>query len=760
MGFRDWLSSFVSLGSVDLRHAPGASTAPQGEVAQADPSRLWGDDIETYNPSMLVTRKGYEIFERMRLDDQVKAAMKLRKLSMISTGWDIRSPEGESEDWPVRRFVEWNLREVIEGKLEKAIENILTSKEFGFSLTEKIWQPLQGGEWDGLVALHALKLRKPHDFVFVTDEYGNLKRIEQLQNTGNKRLDPRKFVLHVNEKEWGNYYGRSELEAAYRPWWLKDNMYRWFGMGMERFGVPFIYGVYDPNRVPANMKDKLKDILKNLQAGSAAIFPAQDGTDGVQIHTLQMAEAMADAFIAGFDKLDKDIARALLMPSLLGFSSDSEQGSFARAKVHFDVFMLVTQMDREDIATNVMNEQVIKPLVDVNFGPQEVYPYFQFGPLTDGVRTDILEQWNQLLKTGAVQKRVNDELHIRSMLEFPEPDSEGRDLAPDNDPTEDQPSDDDPDDDPGGGNREPSQPDDDVEMAQHGDHVHLQTSRTPEGPERRVDFQQIERDLSRLERDALVAMRGAVLETHKKAVSFVEKTGVTAAKVNGFQARGRRKFNDALQGLMLSSFETGRRDLRNEVGKAVGREFAQAPNYVPTDAVKFMRAKAVEVSGANYAEIEREIKRVMQTSIAGGLTTQETIKRLRDTLKPWIGDPNLDPDVVRPHRLENIARTEATAAVNRGRLVMARDKEIADAMQGMRYSAIIDTRTTQICQFLDGKTFRLDDPELDRLTPPNHFQCRSLLVPVTVADDVLEADDYIGPSGVGRARELATEGFA
>lgn len=55
--------------------------------------------------------------------------------------------------------------------------------------------------------------------------------------------------------------------------------------------------------------------------------------------------------------------------------------------------------------------------------------------------------------------------------------------------------------------------------------------------------------------------------------------------------------------------------------------------------------------------------------------------------------------------------------------------EVAPLMAGVQYSAIIDTRTTPVYTYLDGRIFRANDPELDRLTPPNHFNCRSVLCP-------------------------------
>lgn len=81
-----------------------------------------------------------------------------------------------------------------------------------------------------------------------------------------------------------------------------------------------------------------------------------------------------------------------------------------------------------------------------------------------------------------------------------------------------------------------------------------------------------------------------------------------------------------------------------------------------------------------------------------------------------------------PVRTEIIARTESNKAFNWGRRYKY---DGSKALAGYRYSAILDGKTTELCQSLHGHSWEKDDPELDDHTPPNHYQCRSVLVPIT-----------------------------
>ena len=89
-----------------------------------------------------------------------------------------------------------------------------------------------------------------------------------------------------------------------------------------------------------------------------------------------------------------------------------------------------------------------------------------------------------------------------------------------------------------------------------------------------------------------------------------------------------------------------------------------------------------------------------------------------------------DGALLTPHRVENIVRTNLIESYNTGRLDMFRHPDVADRIGAVEYSAIIDSRTTPFCRAWDGTVLSLNDQQLDQITPPNHFQCRSILVPI------------------------------
>jgi NAD+--asparagine ADP-ribosyltransferase len=73
-------------------------------------------------------------------------------------------------------------------------------------------------------------------------------------------------------------------------------------------------------------------------------------------------------------------------------------------------------------------------------------------------------------------------------------------------------------------------------------------------------------------------------------------------------------------------------------------------------------------------------------------------------------------------------RTKHTEVLNKGRLEFF---ENSGMVSGYQYSAIMDDQTSDICRGLHGKKFKVGEEPI----PPMHFNCRSILIPITKFED-------------------------
>lgn len=370
----------------------------------------WGDP--RYNPDLLAAQKGgLSIYKKMREDDQIKAALHLKKSAIIHPGYSI---EGDNEK--TNEFVE-DVISSMEGTIDDAVRSILSAYDYGFSVHEKIYGNIETGPFKGKITVKALRQKSPTRFHFDVDEFGRLRPMGliQRQNTGEmRRLDVGKFLLYTYQKEFDNYFGESDLKSAYRFWFLKMNFFRYWGMYLEKFAIPVVWGKVTSPTINAADQEKFRTIVSNLQAGMAAVAP-----DNLELNFVETKNTTGATFQVAIDACDVRIARAILMPTLLGLSSSQKEGSLARSQTEEATFDLVLGADSKQVA-EVLNEQFIRPLIEMNFGLQDEYPKFVFKPMREEDKKSFVVAWADAVSKRAVTSTPETQEHIRSLLGFPE----------------------------------------------------------------------------------------------------------------------------------------------------------------------------------------------------------------------------------------------------------------------------------------------------------------------------------------------------
>lgn len=696
--------------------------------------------LSQYNPSDLVGKQGMRIFSKMRKDDQVKAALKFKKNAVLAPGWTIKAPKSAGGDSEPQRFTQYCF-DNIDGTFDGDLRDILTAMEYGYSVSEKLYATVESGEWAGKLRLAAIKGKQPSTFGFDQDTFGNLRTLYQSDGYRRKPLTISKFIIWSFQSEFGNLYGESDLEAAYPAWWSKVNAYKWMAMSMEKMAIPPLIALFNSTVYNEQNQAKLQTLLARLQANSVGTIP-RPSKDDLELWTPEAKLSFKEIFVVAITMYNQDIARALLVPGLLGMTADTETGSYARSETHFMAFELVVEEIRRELAEVVINEQIIRPLVDLNFAGIDDYPYFEFLPVTSDKRGEILSTWKDMLAARAVTPQDDDEEHIRAMLEFPER-SEDEPVKPDLD-TEDDPA---PSPAPPSGSTSP------VDGGNGSGRVYSFATRAPTKYEKKVDFKAIVDTLDAREEAAKARLRAAMARAQSAVAKKVKASfdSDPYALLEKLEFARPAEIRRAISDLVDDAYIAGRRSI------APGQFRDALPAVEAKEAIKWLRAKKIEIAGVLLDRVMAEIRAAITESIRAGDTTQDAIERINRILEPYTGDDAVlkDGEPLKPHRVETITRTVTTQAYNIGRLVQIRQNPL---VAGVQYSAIIDERTTEVCKSLDGKIFRTGDSDLDALTPPNHFRCRSLLVPVMI-DEQPDDDEFISPTQIGAAREKAGKGF-
>jgi len=716
---------------------------PSGEVAYSESQIYMGSKLPKYNPDGLIGKKGASIYRKMMTDEQVKAVVKFRRDAITSRTVSFTIPDGIISDAEMAARIEVTEAIVsgMSGSFVDAMNGIMSAVNHGFSITEKVFGEinLDGRTWIGI---KALKLRPFDTFTFRTDPYGNIEAL--IQEIGQSKIDvPMDKIIHyVQNPDVDEHYGESELRAAYRSYYAKDIILRLWNVHLERHASGFLIAKPTAEggiRPGSQAETDLHNSLINVQAKTAFCLPA-----GVDL-TLQ-TPATTDAFEKAVAHHNREIAKALLVPNLLGISDAGGAGSFAQSQTQLEAFLWTLDADADRLQ-EALNEQLFRQIGELNWG-DEAWPRIRLSPVSAAMKQAIIGMWAQAVQVGAVIPTDTDAGLIREMLRFPaagEPLVKGASA-----PTWGAP--------PPAPPRPPAAP---PEMHVHDGLDSTIIGRSVADVERRPEQVAVmERAVKRVDFTAIGYKSESVAERGLDAVAAImDRTiadllaqakklklpqgGGNIDEITGLEfpasskARLRKAARAALSDAWVVGEESAWRELRRaSMGRArfgtiadnaaaylEARSFTMAGNLTDVTLSVVLNGLLQGVKNSkSWPDMERDI----YTNLANTGVISESEARARLGAEIGVKDPSA--------RLRTTLRTNTFDAINEARMGVFTDPALGGYVQALEYTAILDSRTSAICEELDGKIYPADSPMWEIYSPPNHHNCRSLLIAVTEGD--------------------------
>ncbi len=379
-----------------------------GELAAVRGSPLGVfNGISAFSPDDLVTKKGYAIYDRMQTDAQVAACLRIKKFAVLSNGWQVHPASGSSADVETADFIRFCFNEM-RGSVQDLLYNALDALAKGFSVIELVYKPIERGHFAGKIGLAAAKSKDPASFTFDTDEFLNIRGLRMRHFGEETLLPPEKFVIYSYMPAYESPYGQSDLRSAYKHWWSKDIIMRFYNRYLEKYGSPTATGSYRRG-TPKAQQDELLRVLDRIQQETAIVVP-----DDVKIQLLEAQRGGEAGFIAALEFHDRQIAKAILGQTLTT-DEGSRVGSLALAKVHLQVLHSQLEKLKRDLEDQVIGEQVVRRLVEMNF-PNRRCPVFKLGSLGQKDIPTLGTMIADLIGAGVVRP---DESWIRRELELP-----------------------------------------------------------------------------------------------------------------------------------------------------------------------------------------------------------------------------------------------------------------------------------------------------------------------------------------------------
>lgn len=649
-----------------------------------------------YNPDPLVNNNQYRIYDEMKTDDQIKAAISFKKDLIVGMGWQIKcdSPEIVQE-------IEENLRSGLKISIEDSLRDILSSREYGFSLTEIIWRRDEQGK----IRLKDLKTRPPHTFEFHIDAKGDVEKI--VQNTESKALDfkPDYFIHDIYQPEFGNPFGQSDLRAAYQSWKAKKFFFRFWAIYVERFAAPTVIGEYPSDFDPPKVA-RLQAVINTIQNSTAIIVP-----EGTKMDFKMPQRDSSNIYEQGITLLNTMIARALLMPDLMGVSGNqTDSGSRALGETQFELFMGLIKREQESLA-HLISNKIIKPMVRANWG--DIPCEFEFKPYSKDDATEALKLWSDITKSRVWNTSEEEIKHFLEAIKFPIPDvievKEPQPISPvgvDGQKTPPKPNEEE---------KNESSPPENFTF-----HIFREETKF----EKTMNFTEVKKMLDRVDEKEINKLTPLARDIYSDYIAQIRERNLLSKfkpeLINDLKPRFQKPMNQEMKSFMKDLFMESYNRSQKEFFPKVEKKFAMSEEMLPDEFLEVIDAEAFKLVGDYSVNVTNKMRNTVIQGIKNGVNERDLLAQLKD-----LGQTETDK------WLKTVIRTKSTELFNRGRKSFWDNDEFAkQIIEAYQFSAILDDRTSDVCRFLDGKIYEKGE-FISNVVPPLHFNCRSLLVPIT-----------------------------
>lgn len=371
-----------------------------------------------YGYSAIITQLLSSLDQPIRNTDQFRQFYKqmLEDDESIGTGLEylagrVVSKIGEfSHDNPrVKELVDHSI-ESVRGTMTEIRKDILrNSFAFGFGVAEFTIKD-EGGLW----VLSSMPVYDPSTISFkmakFPDNSYGIGSVMQKSGMGQDIEIPSGKCLIKTHGNGNSPYGHSLLRRCYRWWAFKRAVPKLWAVALERYGMPLLHGTADSE----GTGKKLEEALANINSKAYVVT-----NDKCNVQTVGAPGGdISSGYMAADELCDKKIYRALFLPSLLG--SGENGGSYSLGQVHLELFNATAVSQAEEYIDCEL-EQLWRPLIEWNFGPQENYGEFA---ITDSIPADEKKTLSEMLlnlANAGVVDPDSDREWMREVLGLPEP---------------------------------------------------------------------------------------------------------------------------------------------------------------------------------------------------------------------------------------------------------------------------------------------------------------------------------------------------
>lgn len=279
--------------------------------------------------------------------------LQTRRLAIDGIEFSVDAPKG----CPTK-IVEFVQELVADPEFKAGTAPLTDAIAKGYSAVEMMWEYERG-------ALRPVQYvwRDPRFFVFDRLSARQL-RLAVDGTIDGEELPQGKFIRHVPATRMGIPIRRGVARTAAWAFIVQSFGLQDWAAFAEVYGLPFRVGKYHASATEEQKRTLLRAVT-SIANDAAAIIPS-----GMEIEFHSVTGTQGEAVFGGLlDYIDRNVSKVVV-----GQTMTSDDGSsLGQAKIHNEVRLDILRADCRQEAITI-NRDLIRVAVDVNFGPQAVYP--------------------------------------------------------------------------------------------------------------------------------------------------------------------------------------------------------------------------------------------------------------------------------------------------------------------------------------------------------------------------------------------------
>jgi phage gp29-like protein len=345
-----------------------------------------------------------EVEER---EGHYRSVLSTRKLGVSGSPVIVKAASDSPRDVEIMEHVE---QIVQRPEFEGLVIDLMDAVPKGFSCVEIMWDR-DVKRWEPT----EYRFRPQRHFVFDTETISKV-RLRTAESTDGEDLRPFKWLVHQPKLLSGSSLRSGLARTVVLCYSCKRfTVSEWLAF-MEIFGMPIRLGKY-----PSNMADKkaeLQAAVRAIGSDSAGVIPKEMEIELVERKT---GGTGGNLFKEAAEYWDEQISKVVL-----GQTMTSDDGSsLAQSKTHERVRFDIRKADARAVSATI-NRDLVRALVDLNYGPQEKYPTVSIQAEEPEDTTALMENVKTFVSMGG---RVQ-ESEIRDRLGLMEPEDGAECLKP------------------------------------------------------------------------------------------------------------------------------------------------------------------------------------------------------------------------------------------------------------------------------------------------------------------------------------------